>query len=84
MLPFNLLPPATTRLFVFILHKPALNAPVLIAFTLSLIVFDLIIRRKPYAVTVIGTLIVLSVFPVAIALGHAAFMQHLASLVLRP
>jgi hypothetical protein len=80
----NLLPPATTRLFVFILHKPALNAPTLFAFTLSLIVFDIITRRKPYAVSVIGGLIVLSVFPMANALGHLAFMQHFAAYVLRP
>jgi hypothetical protein len=80
----NLLPPATTRLFVFILHKPALNAPTLFAFTISLIVFDLITRRKPYAVSVIGCLIVLSVFPMANALGHLAFMRHFAAYVLRP
>ena len=80
----NLLPPATTRLFVFIIHKPALNAPTLFAFTLSLIVFDLITRRKPYAISVIGSIIVLSVFPMANALGHLPFMQHFAAYVLRP
>lgn len=80
----NLLPPATTRLFVFILHKPELNAPTLFAFTLSLIVFDLISRRRPYAVTVIGSILVLSIFPLANALGHLSFMQHFAAYVLRP
>ncbi len=80
----NLLPPATTRFFVFIIHRPALNAPTLLAFTLSLIVFDLITRRKPYAATVIGSLLVLSVFPLANALGHVSFMQHFAAYVLRP
>jgi hypothetical protein len=80
----NLLPPATTRLFVFIVHKPALNAVTLFAFTISLFVFDLISRRKPYGVTVIGSLLVLSVFPLANALGHLPFMQHFAAYVLRP
>ena len=76
---FNLLPPATTRLFVFIMHKPALNAPVLIAFTLSLIVFDLVTRRKPYAATVIGSIMVLSTFPLATALGHVPLLQRVAA-----
>ena len=76
---FNLLPPATTRLFLFILHKPALNTPVLISFTLSLLVFDLITRRKPYAATVIGSLMVLSTFPLATALGHIPLIQRIAT-----
>ena len=76
---FNLLPPATTRLFVIILHSPAFNTPVLVAFTLSVLVFDLIKRRKPYAVTIIGTLVDLSTFPLATALGHIPLLQRFAA-----
>jgi hypothetical protein len=76
---FNLLPPATTRLFVFILHAPAFNTVTLFAFTLSVLVFDLVQRRKPYAVTLVGTLVDLSTFPLATALGHVPLLQRFAA-----
>ena len=76
---FNLLPPATTRLFTVIFHAPALNTVTLIAFILSVLVFDVIVRRKPYAITIIGTLVDLSTFPLATALGHIPLLQHFAA-----
>jgi uncharacterized membrane protein YozB (DUF420 family) len=76
---FNLLPPATTRLFTFIFHAPALNTVTLVAFALSVVVFDLISRRKTYTVTVIGTLVDLSTFPLATALGHVPLLQRIAA-----
>ncbi len=76
---FNLLPPATTRLFTFIFHAPALNTVTLFVFILSVVVFDVVVRRKPYAVTIIGTLVDLSTFPLAVALGHIPLLQHFAA-----
>ena len=79
----NLMPPATTRFFVFIIHKPALNGPVLLAFTLSLLVFDLVTRRRPYAVTILGGVIVATVFPMANALGSLPLLKSFAAYVLQ-
>jgi len=76
---FNLLPPATTRLFIFIFHVPALNTVTLVTFTLSVLVFDLITRRKPYAVTIVGMIVDLSTFPLATALGHLPLLQRIAA-----
>jgi hypothetical protein len=79
---FNLIPPGFARWpFAFIQQHPASIGGSLFVFVLSLILFDLISRRRLYAVTVIGSIAVLSVFPVANILGATAPMHHLAALV---
>ena len=58
----GLMPPASTR-FGLLVHKPLIGPGVLFALLLSVIVFDIAVRRKPYAATLVACLLTAAVFP---------------------
>ncbi len=75
----GIMPPAITRYATFVAHQPVIAPAVLYALLLSVIVFDLATRRRPYAVTILASLLTIAVFPLSRALSYTPFMQHLAA-----
>lgn len=73
----GIMPPASTRIAILV-NMPFIAGGVLFALLLSVIVFDIATRGKPYLVTVVACLLSASVFPVTKALSYTPFMQHLA------
>ena len=73
----GLMPPASTR-FGLLVHKPLIGPGVLFALLLSVIVYDIATRRKPYLATVLACLLTAAVFPISKALSYTPFMQQLA------
>lgn len=76
----GIMPPAISRWPVLIHHhsEPMIGV-VFLCFCLIVVGFDLVTRRKPHYATVVCSLLVLSVNPLAIALGHTAPLQRWAS-----
>ena len=73
----SIMPPAINR-YAILVHKPLIAPVGLLLLLLSVVVFDIWTRRRPYAVTVIVSILAYSVFPVAKALSQTRFMQHVA------
>ncbi len=73
----GIMPPAITR-YAILVHKPLIAPAVLYALLLSVIVFDIATRKKPYAVTVVASLMTAALFPLSKALSLTPFMQHVA------
>jgi hypothetical protein len=65
---FNLIPPAVGRMPLTQTHPPLIGLSLLVC-VLILLAYDLVTRRKPYMVTVVGSLLVMSVFPIANIVG---------------
>jgi hypothetical protein len=74
----GIMPPAITR-YAILVHQPLIAPAVLYTLLLSVIVFDMATRKKPYAVTILASLATIAVFPLSKALSYTPFMQHLAS-----
>ena len=76
----DILAPAITRWPVALIQaKPGLVGLVMVVLILSVLVYDLCTRRRPYAATVVATLLTLSVQPVATVLGKTPLLQHMVA-----
>lgn len=73
----SIMPPAIVR-FSLRVHKPFLGPTVLLALLLSVVVFDTVKRRRPYAVTIIAGIIAFAIFPMSAVLGHTTLFQRIA------
>ena len=60
----------------FIQQHPANVGIFFFAYVLTVLAYDLITRHKPYRVTVIATIMVLAVQPIAVAAGDTPFMHR--------
>jgi len=70
--------PQAINRYAILVHKPLITPVVLYTLLLSVIIFDIATRKRPYAVTIIASLLTAAVFPVANALSLAPFMQRVA------
>ena len=76
----GLMGPAISRWPIpLIQNNPQAVTPFFFAYVLSVLAYDLITRHKPYRVTVIATIIVLAVFPIANAVGSTPFMHRVVA-----
>lgn len=73
----SIMPPAIVR-FSLRVHKPFLGPAVLAALLLTVVIFDIVKRRRPYAVTIIAGVIAFAIFPMSQVLGHTALFQRIA------
>ena len=72
----GIMPPASTRI-ALIVHLPFIAGAVLYALLLSVIVYDVAVRRRPYMVTVITCLATAAIFPISKVLSYAPVMQRI-------
>jgi hypothetical protein len=80
----GIMPPAITR-FILGTHLPgAATGIVLLVLVLSVVVFDIWTRRKPYRATVICGVLVMDTQPISTALSHTPFLHHLVVWAHRP
>ena len=72
--------PAISRWPVdFIQKNPAHVGIFFFAYVVSVMLYDVLTRHKPYRVTVVGTVMVLAVQPIAVAASHAPLVQRLVA-----
>lgn len=74
----SIMPPALVRLSLHV-HKPLLSPVVMLVLLLSVVVFDIATRRRPYLTTVIAGVISFGLFPLSAVLGHTTLFQHIAN-----
>ena len=67
--------------FAFIHRFPQSTSLIVYALPASIIVFDLLTRRRVHRVTVWGSLLIILMVPAMFALGHSAFWQHFTAWV---
>jgi len=67
--------------FDFIKSVPPSTSLIVCAFPASIIVFDLLTRRRVHRVTVWGSLLIILMVPAMFALGHSPFWRHFTAWV---
>ena len=78
----NLMPPAITR-WPGVNGRPAILIAATLLFLLAVPVYDLLSRRRPHPVSVWGGLILLTSFPIRLALARTAAWHYIASWLIR-
>ncbi len=75
----GILPPAITR-FQLLMHWPGFAVLLwMLAMALPLVFFDVWTRKRPHYATLITFVLIFSVRPTSIALGHTAWMQGIVA-----
>jgi hypothetical protein len=78
----GIMPPAINRIQL-LFHLPVFAIPLwMLALALAVVVFDLWTRRRPHYATVVAFLLIFSVQPTAVAVGHIPPLQHAAAWLL--
>jgi hypothetical protein len=78
-----LMPAAISRWPIAAKNPAPVMTGVLLAFTLVMVVNDLVTRRRPHPATIVGGLVVLVSLPVRFAVAQTAAWHHFASWLIR-